>query len=129
MSPATSLPGLIGIAEAAAYLGCRPRTLYKLLARSRLRLKGVPVDGPTSEFFQAKSRSPVRFRREWLDRYITLGAHRPEDAPLLTGVAGDLLHRHQVRELVAIQRSSEVVYYPQISQILADSSTCRMNLR
>jgi hypothetical protein len=78
--------GLISFAEAAVYLGCRPRTLYKLLARSRLRLKGVPVDGPTIEFFQARPHSPVQFCQAWLDRYITLGAHHPEDAPLLTKV-------------------------------------------
>jgi hypothetical protein len=79
--------GLLNLAEAAAYLGCPPRTLRKIVDRSRLRLKGIPVQGPTLQFFQACPRGAIQFRRKWLDDYIEAGTHRPEDAPLKTRIA------------------------------------------
>jgi hypothetical protein len=83
----TEKSGLISLEEAAAYLGLQPRTLYKLLDRSRLRLKGIPVQGPTIRFFQARPRGAIYFRREWLDAYIAAGTHKPEAVPLVTKTA------------------------------------------
>jgi hypothetical protein len=75
---------LLNLSEAAAYLGCAERTLRKLVDRSRLRLSGCPVQGPTIQFFQAHPRGSIRFRPVWLDAYIDEGTHQPKDAPLLT---------------------------------------------
>jgi len=80
----TRLNELLNLSEAAAYLGCAERTLRKLVDRSRLRLRGCPVQGPTIQFFQAHPRGSIRFRSAWLDAYIDAGTHQPKDAPLLT---------------------------------------------
>jgi hypothetical protein len=73
-------PPLLSLAAAADYLGCRPRTLRKLLDRSRLKMRGIPVAGPTIRFFQARNRGAIRFRRAWLDEYIEAGTHTPPEA-------------------------------------------------
>jgi len=78
---------LISLVEAAKYLGCQPRTLRKIISRSRLRLKGIPPNGPTINFFQAQKRGAIMFKRAWLDAYIEAGTKRPELAPLLTKIA------------------------------------------
>jgi hypothetical protein len=80
-------PELLSLEEAAAYLGCQPRTLRKLIDRSRLRLRGHPVLGPTIQFFQAYPGAAIKFRRRWLDAYIEAGTHCPEKAPLKTKIA------------------------------------------
>ena len=49
---------LLSLEEAAAYLGCQPRTLRKLIDRSRLRLRGRPVPDSTIQFFQRTGRGP-----------------------------------------------------------------------
>ncbi len=78
---------LLDMDQAAAYLGMASRTLRKLIDRSRLRLKGLPVDGPTIQFFQPFPGASIRFRRAWLDSYIDAGTHSPEAVPLLTKLA------------------------------------------
>ncbi|MEN6450509.1 MAG: hypothetical protein ABFC96_08465 [Thermoguttaceae bacterium] len=80
-------PELLSLDEAAVYLGCRPKTLRKIIDRSRLRLKGIPVNGPTIQFFQSRARGAILFRQSWLDAYIEAGTHRPEAAPMRTKVA------------------------------------------
>jgi hypothetical protein len=78
---------LLDMDRAAAYLGVARRTLRKLIDRSRLRLKGLPVAGPTIQFFQPFPGASIRFRQAWLDAYVEAGTHRPETVPLLTKLA------------------------------------------
>jgi hypothetical protein len=80
-------PELLSLEEAAAYLGCRPRTLRALVDRSRVRLRGCPVQGPTIQFFQPYRKGAIKFRQAWLDAFIEAGSHRPDKAPLVTKIA------------------------------------------
>ena len=79
--------GLLSLDQAAAYLGSTPSRLRELLDRSRLRLRGIPVQGPTIRFFQARPRGSIYFRQAWLDAYIDAGTHKPEAVPLVTKTA------------------------------------------
>ena len=76
---------MMNLIDAAAYVGIQPRTLRKLIDRSRSRIKGVPVGGPTIQFFQASRGGAILFRQAWLDAYIDAGTHRPDTAPILSG--------------------------------------------
>ena len=68
--PATPPPGsspdaMLNLNEAAAILGYKPAGLRKIVAATKA---GKP--GPTIQFAQV-GRGPIRFRRQWLDDFIT----------------------------------------------------------
>jgi hypothetical protein len=77
---------LLNLDEAAHDLALTPRTLRKLVERSRVRLRGIPVEGPTIRFFQSRPGAALKFRRAWLDAYIEAGTYRPDEAPILTPI-------------------------------------------
>ena len=61
--------------------------MRKLIERSKRRLQGYPVKGPTIRFFQPSPGDEIKFRLEWLDDYIDACTHDPEKTPLKTVVA------------------------------------------
>ena len=60
----------IDLKEAAELLGYSVPGLRKVVNRSRRKLRGQPVNGPTITFFQAGQRSPIKFKREWVEDFI-----------------------------------------------------------
>jgi hypothetical protein len=68
-------------------LGYGPSGMRKLIERSKRRLQGHPVKGPTIRFFQPNPGDEIKFRSEWLEDYIDACTHDPEKAPLKTLVA------------------------------------------
>ena len=75
--------GLIGLEEAATYLGYKPKGLRQIIDRSKRRLRGYPVNGPTIRFFQIGSKAEIKFRREWLDEFIDACTHDPDSVPMV----------------------------------------------
>jgi len=68
-SPAPSAPdALLNLNEAAAYLDYAPAGLRKLVAQQRIQ-------------YTQNGRGPIRFRREWLDKFIAENAGGPQDVP------------------------------------------------
>jgi hypothetical protein len=73
--------------QAAVRLGYSPSGMRKLVERSKRRLQGYPVRGPTIRFFQPSPGDEIKFRSEWLLDFIDACTHDPEKAPLITLVA------------------------------------------
>jgi len=61
--------------------------MRKLIERSKRRLQGYPVKGPTIRFFQPNPGDEIKFRMEWLSDFIDACTHDPENALLKTLVA------------------------------------------
>ena len=62
---------LLSLQEAAEAIGYTAKGLRKIVDRSRLRANGGRTRGPTIKFFQAGPGSPIRFKEEWLEEFIT----------------------------------------------------------
>jgi hypothetical protein len=71
----------MSINEAAELLDYSVRGLRKVIDRSRRKLAGMPVRGPTIRFFQAHLKSPIEFKREWIEEFIRDHTHDPNRAP------------------------------------------------
>ncbi len=69
------------------HLGYSLSGMRKLIERSKRRLQGYPVKGPTLRFFQANPGDEIKFRPEWLEDYIDACTHDPDKATLKTLVA------------------------------------------
>ncbi len=78
---------LLSMKQGASRLGYSPSGMRKLIDRSKRRLQGYPVKGPTIRFFQPNPGDEIKFRPEWLENYIDAYTHDPEKAPLKTLVA------------------------------------------
>lgn len=78
---------LLNMKQGATRLGYSQSGMRKLVEKSKKRLDGYPVKGPTIRFFQPSSGDEIKFRAEWLDEFIDACTHDPEKAPLKTIVA------------------------------------------
>lgn len=61
----TSSDAMLNLDEAAAVLGYKPAGLRKIVAATK-----AGKAGPTIQFAQV-GKGPIRFRRQWLDDFIT----------------------------------------------------------
>ena len=61
---------MMGLQEAAEYLGYTAKGLRNLVDRTRGSLEGAQTEGPTIRFFQATKGGPILFRKEWLDQFV-----------------------------------------------------------
>ena len=71
---------MLTLEQAAERLGYTSRGLWEIVDRSRIKLRGVRVDGPTIKFFQGKTRGKIMFRPQWLDDFITANTNDPDTA-------------------------------------------------
>ena len=78
---------LLSMKQAAVRLGYSLPGMRKVIERSKRRLQGYPVKGPTIRFFQPSPGDEIKFRSEWLYEFIDACTHDPETAPLKTVVA------------------------------------------
>ena len=74
--------GLLDLREAAELLGYTVKGLRKIVDRSRARSLGTAVQGPVIKFFQPTRRSPIRFKRAWIEEFIDAHTCDPEREPL-----------------------------------------------
>ena len=65
VTPHESPDAMVDLNQAAAILGYKPAGLRKIVAATK---SGKP--GPTIQFAQ-NGKGPIRFRRQWLDDFIT----------------------------------------------------------
>jgi hypothetical protein len=72
----------VDFAQAANYMGISRSGLRKIINRSRVRLSGTPVRGPTIKFRQEMPHGPIRFRKDWLDTFLEHNAKDPSKTPL-----------------------------------------------
>jgi len=70
---------LLSLQEAAEALGYSVKGLRKIVDRSRSRARGVRTRGPTIKFFQAGEHSPIKFKPQWIEEFIT--GHTIDPAP------------------------------------------------
>lgn len=75
---------LLKMKQAAFLLGYSSQGMRKLIERSKRRLQGYPVDGPTIKFFQPRPGDEIKFRLEWIWSYVDACTHDPESVPLRT---------------------------------------------
>jgi len=75
---------LLNMKQGAIRLGYSPSGMRKLIERSKRRLEGYPVKGPTIRFFQPSPGDEIKFRPEWLDEFIDACTHDPEKVSLKT---------------------------------------------
>jgi hypothetical protein len=73
---------LIGIEEAAQILGYSVSGVRKIINRSRRRLRGEPVAGPTIRLFQAGPKGPIKSKRQWIDDFIRANTSDPSAVAL-----------------------------------------------
>ncbi|MBN1909348.1 MAG: hypothetical protein JW818_06395 [Pirellulales bacterium] len=78
---------LLNLKQAASLLGYKERGMRKLIERSKKRLLGYPVNGPTIKFFQPRPGDDIKFRPEWIQEFIDACTRDPEKAPLVTLIA------------------------------------------
>ena len=78
---------LLSVKQGAMRLGYSLSGMRKLIEKSKRRLQGYPVKGPTIRFFQPNLGDEIKFRSEWLEDYINACTHEPEKMPLKTLVA------------------------------------------
>jgi hypothetical protein len=78
---------LLSVKQGATRLGYSPSGMRKLIERSKTRLQGYPVKGPTIRFFQPSPGDEIKFRMEWLQDFIDACTHDPDTTPLKTLVA------------------------------------------
>jgi hypothetical protein len=74
---------LISFEEAARILGMGQRNLRKVIQRSRERIDGKWTNGPTIRFFQCHPKAAIKFRRKWLDDFVSAYTHDPDSPSLL----------------------------------------------
>ena len=77
---------LLSLEEAANLLGYSTRAMRTLIHRSKRRAAGVPVKGPTIQFFQPGPRAAIRLRQEWLIDFIKRYTVNPTVTPLVERV-------------------------------------------
>lgn len=78
---------LLNMKQGAMRLGYSLSGMRKLIERSKRRLQGYPVKGPTIRFFQPNPGDEIKFRSEWLQDFIDACTRDPEKVPLKTVVA------------------------------------------
>lgn len=74
---------LLDMKQAAVALGRTVDWLRRLVHRSRQRLRGYPVKGPTIKFLQSRPYDEIKFRKRWLDEYLDACTQDPESVPLM----------------------------------------------
>jgi hypothetical protein len=77
---------LLTLGEAAHILGYSPRAMRTLIYRSKRRAAGLPVKGPTIQFFQPGPRAAIHFHQEWLTDFIKHHTVNPTATPLVERV-------------------------------------------
>ena len=77
---------LLTLEEAAHLLGYSTGAMRTLIHRSKRRAAGVPVKGPTIQFFQPGPRAAIRLRQEWLTDFIKRHTVNPTAIPLVERV-------------------------------------------
>jgi len=71
---------LISLEDAAHLLNYSVPGLRKIVNRSRRKLAGEPVAGPTIQFFQPGPKAPIKFKSQWIDDFIQQNTCDPSQA-------------------------------------------------
>lgn len=61
---------MLSISEAAEILGYTVKGLRKIIDRSKAKVQGARVRGPTIRFFQTTKGASVKFKLEWVEEFI-----------------------------------------------------------
>jgi hypothetical protein len=80
--------GMLNTEQAAHYLGVSMRSLQRIVARSKRRAAGLPVDGPVITYAQLGDHGAIRFKPEWLEEFIRRSTVIPQAKPLITPIGG-----------------------------------------